>query len=76
MAAVHSFEHMVMLFGLQVMLEGKYTSFTRHKKTLQHIIDTTCTLGDRHQALLVRVRAPLPRNHHLPPWTDDDNNGI
>jgi hypothetical protein len=56
------FEHMIMLFGLQMMLEGRQSAFTRHKKTIQHIIDTTCALGDRHQALLVRATERLEVN--------------
>jgi hypothetical protein len=40
-----------------------HSTFSRHKLTIQHIIDTLCALSDRQQSLLVRVRRPF-----LPPF--------
>jgi len=49
------FDHLVMVFGKEAVMEGKYSFFSRHKKKIQYIIDTLCDLGDKHQSMLIRV---------------------
>jgi len=44
-----------MVFGEAVVLDGKYSFYSRHKKKIQYIIDTMCDLSDKHQGMLIQV---------------------
>jgi len=44
-----------MVFGEAVVLDGKYSFYSRHKKKIQYIIDTMCDLSEKHQGMLIQV---------------------